>query len=87
MRIKTRDNRGQSGTRRDEVGHGGRWRDVEGHNHIDRREQCCSVLSTMLFSHDNNVITTLFSHQCCNNLRDNKGQRGPMWDTEGQGGT
>ena len=25
-------------------------------------------LSTILFSHDNNVVTTLFSYHCCNKL-------------------
>ena len=29
------------------------------------------LLSTMLFSHDNNVVTILFSHHCCNNLLTN----------------
>ena len=27
-----------------------------------------TTLSTMLFSHDNNAVTTLFSQRCCNNL-------------------
>ena len=26
------------------------------------------MLLTMFFSHNNNIVTTLFSHDCCNNL-------------------
>ena len=33
----------------------------------DQRSSCMH-LSTMLFSHDNIVVTTLFSHRCCNNF-------------------